>query len=151
MTSHPQALVPVSSSESSPNRVLVGIDWADAEHAYAMLDPQGRLYQGTVPQSAEALDELLSDWRRKFPQASIDIALETPRGPLVNALLEHPDVQIYPLNPTALANYRKAFAHGGGKNDPLDASLILQFLRLYRGELRPLRRNQPITRELAIL
>lgn len=151
MKSHPQAPFPVSFPESSPNRVLVGIDWADAEHAYAMLDPQGRLYQGTVPQSAEALDELLSDWRRKFPQASIDIALETPRGPLVNALLEHPDVQIYPLNPTALANYRKAFAHGGGKNDPLDASLILQFLKLYHGKLRPLRRNQPITRELAIL
>lgn len=133
------------------NTLLVGIDWADGEHAYAMLDPHGNLHRGTVRQSSEDLSELLRAWRKQFPQASIDVCLETPRGPLVNALLEHPQVQLYPINPTALANYREAFAHGGGKNDPLDAHLILQFLKLYRQQLRPLRRNQPITRELAIL
>jgi transposase len=50
-----------------------------------------------------------------------------------------------------LANYRRAFAHGGGKNDPIDANLILQFLLHYREQLRPLKLNSPLTRELGLL
>jgi transposase len=132
------------------SRILVGIDWADEEHTYEMLDPRGELHQGTVRQTPEALGELLAQWQRQFPDAEIEVCLETSRGPLVNALLEH-QVCIYPVNPNALANYRKAFAHGGGKNDPVDAKLILQFLVRYREQLRPFVPNAPQTRELAAL
>lgn len=132
-------------------RILVGIDWADAEHTYEMLDPNGKTHQGTVQQTPEAIAELFAAWQQRFPDATIDVCLETSRGPLVNALLEHPQVRIYPVNPNALANYRKAFAHGGGKNDPVDAGLILQFLVRYQDQLRPLMPNEPQTRELAAL
>ena len=79
------------------------------------------------------------------------VALEQSRGPLINALLEYEDVTIYPINPAALANYRGAFAHGGGKSDPVDAALLAQFLEHDRKQLRPLRRDEPLTRELAEL
>lgn len=131
--------------------LLVGIDWADGEHTYEMLDPHGEHHCGTVKQTPEAIRDLLAAWRQQYPDATIDVCLETSRGPLINALLEHPQVRIYPVNPNALANYRKAFAHGGGKNDPVDAGLILQFLVRYRDQLRPLVPNAPQTRELAAL
>jgi len=137
---------------SDTNRhLLVGIDWADGEHAYEMLDLHGQRHRGTVEQTPEALAQLLADWQQRYPETLVDVCLETSRGPLINGLLEHPQVRIYPVNPTALANYRKAFAHGGGKNDPLDAKLILQFLQRYREQLRPLKPNAPQTRELAAL
>lgn len=136
-------------NDTSP-RILVGIDWADEEHAYEMLDPHGERHRGTVLQTPEALDELFTRWQQQF-NAEIDVCLETSRGPLVNALLEQPRVRIYPVNPNALANYRKVFAHGGGKNDPVDARLILQFLVRYREQLRPLVPDAPQTRELAAL
>ena len=132
-------------------RILVGIDWADQEHAYQMLDPNGQSHAGTVQQTPEALGQLIEGWRKQFPGAEIHVCLETSRGPLVNALLDHPQVRIYPVNPNALANYRKAFAHGGGKNDPVDAGLILQFLLRYGQQLQPLQPNTPQTRELAAL
>lgn len=136
---------------SSPPTLLVGIDWADAKHAYLMQDPQERLHRGEVEQSPDALTKLLDQWRQLYPSSVIVICLETSRGPLINALLEHPDVRIYPVNPNALANYRRAFAHGGGKSDPVDAALILQYLKHYRDQLRPLRIDGDQTRELATL
>jgi transposase len=66
-------------------------------------------------------------------------------------LLTFDGVTIFPINPAALNNYRKAFAHGGGKNDPTDARLIVQYLDHYRDQLRPLRQDSPLTRELAAL
>lgn len=70
---------------------------------------------------------------------------------MINALSEYQQVRIFPLNPLALANYRKAFAPGGGKNDPVDAKLIMQFVLHYREQLRQLNPNSPQTRELAAL
>jgi len=131
--------------------ILVGIDWADGEHAFRMLAPDGSTHEGSFEQQPAAIAELLTAWLQKYPQARIDICLETPRGALINALLEYPQVNIFPVNPNALANYRKAFAHGGGKNDPVDAKLILQYLQHYRDQLRPLQQNGPHTRELAAL
>ncbi|HEY6563454.1 MAG TPA: IS110 family transposase, partial [Pirellulaceae bacterium] len=140
-----------STSHTTQPPLLVGIDWADGEHAYALLDPQGSLVRGTVLQTPQAIAQLIDTWLKKFPNHRIDLCLETSRGPLINVLLQHPQVQIYPVNPNALANYRKAFAHGGGKNDPQDAALILRFLQLHKEHLRPLRPNLPLTRELAAL
>jgi len=77
--------------EAGP-RILVGIDWADGEHAYAMLDPQGKLQRGTVAQTPEAIAQLLGDWQRSYPDTPVDVCLETSRGPLINALLEYPQV-----------------------------------------------------------
>jgi hypothetical protein len=45
---------------------------------------------------------------------------------LINGFPEYPQMQIFRVNSNALAKYRKAFALG--KNDPVDARLILPFL-----------------------
>ena len=60
-------------------------------------------------------------------------------------------IRIYPVNPYALWNFRAAFAHGGGKNDPVDARLILKFLQDNREHLQPLKQDSPATTELLAL
>ena len=131
--------------------ILVGIDWADQVHAFHLIGPDGTVVSGNLDQSPEAIELWLVGLQKKYPEARLDVCLETSRGALINALLQYPMVTVYPVNPDALANYRKAFNHGGGKSDPVDAKLILQYLQHYRDQLRPLQIDQPLTRELASL
>ena len=134
----------------SRNHVYVGIDWAEEEHAFHLFADQ-KQHHGFFKQDPHAIEQSIKAWRKKLPNATFLIAIEQSKGALINALLSYDDLQIFPINPAALANYREAFAHGGGKNDPSDAKLLGQFLQHYHQQLRPLRRDEPITRELAVL
>lgn len=131
--------------------ILVGIDWADKEHAFAIRTPDGKLHSGAFKHSPAAIREWIEAWNSRHPNLAIEICIEASRGSLINALREFPYVKIYPVNPKALANYRGAFAHGGGKNDPVDARLILKFIEQNREHLRPLQQDSPETRELYAL
>ena len=138
---------------STPGRpvIHVGIDWADSEHEYSARLPNGTVVRGSFKQKQEAIAAWVLQLSSLAPNASIDVCIETSTGPLINALLEFESLRIIPVNPLALANYRKAFAPGGGKNDPVDARLIMQFLIHYGDKLRQLAPNSPQTRELASL
>ena len=131
--------------------VCIGIDWADQLHAYHLTDLNGKPVAGTVQQQPGQIKELFEIWRQQFPAALFCVAIEQSKGPLIHILLDFSDVMIYPINPAALASYRKAFAHGGGKNDPSDAQLLCQYLENYRDQLRPLRTDDPLTKELTSL
>ncbi len=80
---------------------------------------------------------MVNDWRQKFPNVRLIIAIETTRGALINALMEYPEVTIYPINPAALASYRKSFRHAVARMIVL-SQVILKFLQHDRDELRPL-------------
>lgn len=135
-------------TSSPPPAILMGIDWADSQHEFALTGPDTTQHVGTFNQEPVAIADLLQGLRKQFGVQAIAIAVETNNGPLINALLEHDNVTIYPINPAALASYREAFAHGGGKNDEVDAALILQYLTHYRSRLKPLRQDSPQTRML---
>lgn len=132
------------------NTALIGIDWADQTHAWHLEHGDSQT-AGTVEQDADAIDDWINRLRKDHPDCQFACAIETTKGALISALLQHEDIIIYPINPTAMAAYRKAFAHGGGKNDPGDAMLLCQYLKHYIGRLRPLRQDQPLTRKLAAL
>lgn len=140
----------VDASGPSGPKLLIGIDWADESHAYHLVTPDGKICAGTLEQDPQAIADWIQQWQKRFPGCQIEICLETSRGALINSLLEH-QLTIYPVNANALANYRKVFAHGGGKNDPVDAKLICQFLTHYRDQLKPINPDQPLTRELRAL
>ena len=148
-----QLIPPTDDGEQAAKQtILVGIDWADKLHAFHAIGPDGSQWAGNFKQSPQAILAWLVDLQAHFPDSSaVDICLETSRGAIINALLQYPNITIRPVNPQALANYRKAFHHGGGKSDPVDAQLILQYLQHYRTKLLPLRQDQPLTRELATL
>jgi transposase len=138
------------SALSVPNTVLIGVDWADKAHAWHMVDANGNVSHGELRQSPTDIARWIESIKQQCPDSRIEICIETSRGALINALLEH-EVTLYPINPNALASYRKSFAHGGGKSDRVDARLIFQFLAARRKTLRPLSQNEPLTRKLAAL
>jgi transposase len=131
--------------------ITIGIDWADREHAYAATLPDGTVEQGSFKHNPAAIKHWIEAFQNRFPNVMLEICIETSRGSLVNALVQFDSVTLYPVNPYALSSYRKAFAHGGGKSDPVDARLIMQFLTQHKHGLRPLRQNGPLTRELEAL
>lgn len=131
--------------------VSVGIDWADAKHDFHLITTSGEIHTGVFKQQPKAIADQIDAWRKLSPGATFAVAIEATKGAIINALLEFDDVQIYPVNPAALANYRKAFAHGGGKNDPVDAQLLAQFVAHYRNHLRPLTPNSELTRKIATI
>lgn len=131
--------------------VIIGIDWADAKHDFHTIDTDGRSTTGVFTQSPKAIAAQLDHWRKQFPAARFAVAIETSKGALINALTAHQDIVIYPINPAALASYRKAMAHGGGKSDPIDAKLLAQFLLYHRDTLRPITPNSDTTRKLDVM
>lgn len=130
--------------------VYVGIDWADQAHAFH-LKSASHEQAGKFQQDAQTIHAQIEQWRAKHPDSQFAVVIETTKGPLISALLKYDDITIYPINPAALAAYRKAFAHGGGKNDPSDARLLCQYLEHYIEKLKPLRYDQPLTRKLAAM
>ena len=130
--------------------VFVGIDWADQTHAWHLQSEQNQT-AGLLQQDAKAIRDWVDQLRKQHPDCTFAVAIETTKGALISALLGHDDITIYPVNPAAMAAYRKAFAHGGGKNDPGDALLLCQYLKHYIKQLRPLRCDQPLTRKLAAM
>ena len=94
-----------SAAASEPKTILVGMDWADEKHAFELLSPDGERHVGSLLQDPEAIAEWIAFWLKKCGGVQIHICIETSHGALVNALREHPQVTIYPVNPNALANY----------------------------------------------
>ena len=133
------------------NMVAIGIDWADREHAFHAFDAEGNEWADALEQTPEAIDGWVAGLRERWPGVTFHVCIEQSKGALISALLMHDCFRIFPINPTQLANYRKAMNHGGSKNDPNDARLLVQFLLHYGDQLRPLQPDDETTRKLAIL
>lgn len=84
-----------------------------------------RVESFVLDQKPEALQAWVQQLRTRFPHRAVAIALEQSRGPLLYALMNYDFLVFYPVPPKSLALYRRAFYAGGGKDDPLDADLLL--------------------------
>jgi transposase len=145
----PAAVTPASSANIV---AWVGIDWADRKHAVSLqITGSSEVESFVVEQNPEALQGWVRDLHRRFPSGRIAIALEQSRGSLFYALLSYDFLLLYPVAPHALAAYRKALYPSGGKDDPVDAALILDFLVKHRDRLRPWKPDDASTRQLALL
>jgi len=132
--------------------LLVGIDWADAEHVYCLMDDTGSILEtGTIPHSAEGLARLATSIRTHAKEPDeIYVALETAHGPLAGMLLEH-GFTVYPINPKAVDRHRERFRVAGAKSDLRDAWTLATLLRTDRALYRPLRPDSEAAQELRTL
>lgn len=135
--------------EASAFAAFVGIDWADRKHDVCLQVAGSETSEMSIlehrPTAIEAWARKL---RERFEGQRVAVCLELSQGPIVSALLEHDIFVIFPVNPSTLAKYRKAFAPSGAKDDPTDAALALELLRRHPEKLPVLRRESPNMRAL---
>src|SRR4030081_402810 len=127
-------------------RWFVGIDWARKSHCVCLLDSEGnRVREREVSHEGTALNELCA-WLQQTTGASpgeIEVAIETPRGPLVELLLER-GFQVFALNPKQLDRFRDRFTVAGAKDDSRDAQVLGHSLCTDRQAYRRLHIDDPL-------
>jgi transposase len=119
----------------------VGIDWGSAEHHLCLVDATGQVCgTRTVAHTADAVYAALQ-WVREQTGAApeaVAVGLETPRGVLVDTLIEH-RFAVFALNPKQLDRFRDRFTAGGAKDDRRDAQAVADALRTDRRAFRAVR------------
>jgi len=130
----------------------VGLDWADQRHAiHLQATDSAKAESRVLEQTPDALHDWVAQLRVRFQGCRVGIAIEQSRGAVIHALMMYDFVVLYPINPKALARYREAFRASGAKDDPTDAALLLDLLRLHRSRLRAWLPDTVDTRRLQML
>jgi len=129
---------------------FVGVDWASAHHRACLLGGDGtRVAERDFTHDGAGLTELCA-WLLTKTGASattVAVAIETPRGPVVEALLER-RFAVFSLNPKQLDRFRDRFTVAGAKDDSRDAEVLASSLRSDRRAFRRLSVDDPLVIEL---
>jgi len=132
----------VALPDAPPGGVTAGVDWANDDHAAAIVDGAGRVVQRfTVTDTGHGLKELT---RRLSAAGAAEVAIERPDGTVVDALLEA-GLTIVVISPGQLKNLRSRFGSAGNKDDRFDAFVLADTLRTDRARLHPLVPDSPAT------
>ena len=131
---------------------LIGIDWADKKHDFCLgVVGTDKTEAGVMASRPEAVDAWVNQLRKRFQGRKVAICLEQSKGALIHQLMSVEFIDLYPLNPQALANFRKAFTVSQAKDDPTDAQLLWEYLAKHRNRLRVWIPEDVDTRRLALL
>lgn len=131
---------------------LIGLDWADQKHDYCLgVVGSDHLELGTFGAGPEEVAVWINQLRKRFPGQKVALCLEASKSGLMHQLMPVEFLDIYLVNPQALAHFRKAFAVSRAKDDPTDAQLMWEYLLKHRGRLRVWTPEDVDTRRLALL
>src|ERR1700719_155960 len=144
------------SEQPIPTQVAacVGIDWADQKHDVVLRsvgDPAKAEHQ-IIKSEINALNDWIVQMHERFgAKGKVLVCLEQSRGALIYQLMAYELFELYPINPSQLAHYRKTFFSSGAKDDGPDADLLSDLLMRHRDRLKAWNPDDQLTRELATL
>lgn len=133
------------SEEAVDARWFAGVDWGSEQHEICVVDAKGeRVAQARVDHSAAGLAELVAVLASVSGDRldQVAVAIEQPRGPIVETLLEH-QIAVFAINPKQTDRLRDQHSMGGAKDDRLDAFVIADALRTSRRLFRRLVLDAP--------
>src|SRR3984893_12393555 len=145
----------VSEQPLSPKvAAYVGIDWADQKHDVVLRsagDPAKPEHQ-VIKSEINALNDWIALMHERFGEkGKVLVCLEQSRGALIYQLMVYELFELYPINPSQLANYRRTFFSSGAKDDRPDADLLSELVMCHRDRLKAWKPDDQLTRELASL
>jgi len=130
----------------------IGLDWADQKHDICLQENHShRVESLRLDHKPDAISNWAAELRQRFQGRPLAVALEQKRGALLYALMRFEFIVLYPINPKSLASYRDAFTTSGAKDDPVDALLLMEMVRLHRDKFQPWIPDDPLTREICLL
>lgn len=129
---------------------FLGVDWGSQAHEVVLLDQTGRIRgRRTVAHTAAAVHEAVT-WVQTttgVAPAAVAVAIETPRGILVDTFLEL-GFSVFALNPKQLDRFRDRFSAAGAKDDRRDAHVLGDALRTDSRAFHAVRPDAPLLIEL---
>lgn len=111
--------------------LFVGIDWGSERHRVCVAAPDSEIVdQRWIEHSGSSLADLVTWLRSKSPAVAgkIAVAIELPRGPVVETLMEH-GFAVFSINPKQLDRFRDRYSPAGAKDDRRDAFVLADSLR----------------------
>jgi transposase len=129
---------------------FVGIDWASEAHAVCLVDATGAVREErTVTHTIDAVNAWVAAVLERTGAApsAIAVAIETPRGLLVDTLVER-GFAVFAINPKQLDRFRDRFTSAGAKDDRRDARVLGDALRTDRQAFRRVQLEDPLVLEL---
>lgn len=128
---------------------FIGIDWSDKKHDICLLESgKNKKEYSVIKHKPELIDDWVQSLVKRFSSGKIAVILEQSRGALIAALLKYDIFTIYPVNPSTLSDYRKAFSPSRAKDDPTDAEFLVEILTKHRDRLRVWNADNVKTRKL---
>jgi transposase len=131
-------------------RFSVGVDWATESHRVVVLDADRRPVAERLVRHAGGALEAFADWLSALADgqpSDAAVALETPRGALVDALLAR-GFHVFALNPKQLDRFRDRYTVAGAKDDRRDATVLATALATDQPAFRRLAPEDPKIVEL---
>ena len=129
---------------------FVGVDWGSQTHQVCVTDAAGEVVaERAFEQSGQGLSEM-ADWLLSVTggeAAAVGVAIEVPRGPVVESLMERGFV-VHSINPKQLDRFRDRISPAGAKDDRRDARVLASALRT---DAHCLRRLEPTDPEIVAL
>ena len=130
---------------------LVGVDWGDKKHAFEVRGRDGTRRAGWIEHRPAEIHEWVAGLREEYPSGKIAVAIEQSRGAFVYALSRYEFLELLPLHPSQTAALREVVRPSGAKSDPIDATLVCDFVEKHGDQVRAWSAADPITRELLLL
>lgn len=127
---------------------FVGIDWGSENHQVSVLGAdRSVLLERSFAHTGQALHDMVDVLLEGVEPSQVAVAIETPRGPVVETLLER-GVAVFAINPKQLDRFRDRHTTAGAKDDRRDAFVLADSLRITLAcklplPPRPLRKSPP--------
>lgn len=123
----------------------VGIDSGSQKHWVCLVDGEGqKLATRSFEHSGKGIAGLM-EWLDKMAEGkpeTLAVAIETPRGAMVENLVEH-QYGVFSINPKQVDRFRDRYSVSGAKDDGRDAFVLGDCLRTDRRCFHQIRLDEP--------
>lgn len=131
---------------------LIGLDWADQEHAYYQVEESTKqAKEAVLAQTPEAIEEWARELNVTLGGRTVALCLEQSRGALLGALMKYPQIHLYPLDGKKLRRFRESYITSGDRDDPKEAKLLWEYLSTRGHQMRAWKPDTEETRLLGLL
>jgi transposase len=131
--------------------IHVGWDWAAYSHDVTVMDQTGgTVDRWSLTHTEEAIGDTIRRLARYGPRETIEVAIETSNGLIVDRLLAagHP---VVPIHPNSFNAARPRWGASRAKSDPGDSWRLADYLRTDRHRLVKLHPPDQVSRKLQVL
>ncbi len=130
---------------------FVGVDWGSRTHHVCILDGAGGVRKERAfahgGAGLAAMVACIADSTANAAAETVGVAIETPRGPVVESLLAH-GLAVHSINPKQLDRFRDRHSPAGAKDDRRAAWVLAAALRSDPDAFHQVEATDPLIVEL---